>query len=305
MMNNSAKHKIRTLLLSAIAALANNSVLAKEINKFSLDFESDHDVSNLNTSRWNRIYRDVASLGKNGEVRYIAGHRSHYSHRSSSGGGGGGGHRSHYSHYSSRGGGSSHYSSSGSYRSSLRSKPVAAKPHIKTPGEYSYGDRTLRNGIYGSDVTSLTGYLANALYINRSKISEKSGYSLYDATIVKAVKHFQKDAGLPQTGVADSQTLSKLKLWDSSNTTVSLGIRELSYYESNPKRGTDVTELVNLLTKAGFPPDPSKIVMTSTGKTEFTKDIETAVRLFQAYNNLTPTGVTDETTIKVLRSKAL
>jgi len=305
-MNESAKHKLKMLLLSAMAALANNTAQAEEIKDFSLDFESDHDAFDLNTSRWNKVYKNVASLGKNGEVRYIAGHRSHMSHRSSSGGGGSYGHRSHYSHYSSRGGGSSHYSSSSSYKSSSSSsKPAAVKPHVKTPGEYSYGDRTLKSGIYGSDVTSLTGYLANSLYINRSNIAEKSGYSLYDATIVNAIKHFQKDAGLPQTGVADSETMSKLRNWDSSKTTVVLGTRELSYYESDPKKGTDVTELVNLLAKAGFSPDPSKIVMTNDGRTEFTKDIETAVRFFQAYNNLTPTGVADESTIKALRAKAL
>ena len=222
------------------------------------------------------------------------------SHRSG-GGGGGYGHRSHYSHYSSYGGGSSHYSSSSSSRSSSSSY---SKPKPKTAGDYSIGDRTLKTGIHGSDVTSLTGYLATGLYINRSWIKEKEGYSLYDATIASAVKHFQKDAGLPQTGVADQTTINKLKSWDNSKTTVILGTRELSYSESSTDKGTDVTELVNLLTKAGFAPDPKKIVMTRDGRTEFTKDIATAVRFFQAYNNLSVTGRADETTIKALKAKA-
>ena len=98
--------------------------------------------------------------------------------------------------------------------------------------------------------------------INRSWIKEKEGYSLYDATIASAVKHFQKDAGLPQTGIADQTTINKLKSWNNSKTTVILGTRELSYSESSTDKGTDVTELVNLLTKAGFAPDPKKIVMT-------------------------------------------
>ncbi len=171
-------------------------------------------------------------------------------------------------------------------------------------GDYSIGDRTLKTGIHGSDVTSLTGYLATALYINRSWIKEKEGYSLYDATIASAVKHFQKDAGLPQTGIADQTTINKLKSWNNSKTTVILGTRELSYSESSTDKGTDVTELVNLLTKAGFAPDPKKIVMTNDGRTEFTKDIATAVRFFQAYNNLSVTGRADEATIKALKTKA-
>lgn len=39
-------------------------------------------------------------------------------------------------------------------------------------------------------------------------------------------------------------------------------------------------------------------------KAVFTKDIETAVKLFQAYNGLTPDGKVDETTISKLRTVA-
>lgn len=301
-MNDSAKHKIRTLLLSAAAALLHTNAQAEDVSKNVLDFENNDDAMNARSNLWNRIYKNVAKVDANGDVKYIASHRSHMSHRS--GGGGGGGHYSHASHYSSYGGGgSSHYSSS-SYRSSSSSSSVSKpKPHVKTPGEYSYGDRTLKSGIYGSDVTALTGYLATKLYLNRANIKEKSGYSLYDATISSAVKHFQKDAGLPQTGIADSNTLNKLSTWDSSNTSVVLGTRTLSYSQSGTAKGTDVTALVNLLTKAGFPPDPSKIVMAN-GKTEFTKDIETAVKLFQAYNSLTVNGIVNDETLKVLKAKA-
>ena len=107
-----------------------------------------------------------------------------------------------------------------------------------------------------------------------------------------------------QTGIADQTTINKLKSWNNSKTTVILGTRELSYSESSTDKGTDVTELVNLLTKAGFAPDPKKIVMTNDGRTEFTKDIATAVRFFQAYNNLSVTGRADEATIKALKTKA-
>ncbi|MDD6471838.1 MAG: peptidoglycan-binding domain-containing protein [Bacteroidales bacterium] len=299
-MKNSVKNKIKALLLTAAAALLPTHAQAEETTNFLPDLGNNDDFFGETKRSWGKVFKNVAKLDKNGDVKYIASHRSHMSHRSG-GGGGGYGHRSHYSHYSSYGGGSSHYSSSSSSRSSSSSY---SKPKPKTAGDYSIGDRTLKTGIHGSDVTSLTGYLATALYINRSWIKEKEGYSLYDATIASAVKHFQKDAGLPQTGVADQTTIDKLKSWDNSKTTVILGTRELSYSESSTDKGTDVTELVNLLTKAGFAPDPKKIVMTNDGRTEFTKDIATAVRFFQAYNSLSVTGRADEATIKVLKAKA-
>ena len=299
-MKNSAKNKIKALLLSAAAALLPTHAQAEEATTFMPDLGNNDDFFGETNRSWGKVFKNVAKLDKNGDVKYIASHRAHMSHRSG-GGGGGYGHRSHYSHYSSYGGGSSHYSSSSRSR---RSSSSYSKPKPKTAGDYSIGDRTLKTGIHGSDVTSLTGYLATGLYINRSWIKEKEGYSLYDATIASAVKHFQKDAGLPQTGVADQTTINKLKSWDNSKTTVILGTRELSYSETSTDNGTDVTELVNLLTKAGFAPDPKKIVMTSDGRTEFTKDIATAVRFFQAYNSLSVTGRADEATIKALKAKA-
>lgn len=299
-MKFSAKNTIKTLLLSAVAALVHTNANAEEIANFISDLSGGDNISEESKRSWGKVFKNVLKVNKNGEAKLIASHRSHMSHRSG-GGGGGGGHQSHYSHYSSYGGGSSHYSSSSSYSKTSSSY---SKPKPKTAGDYTIGERTLKTGIHGSDVTSLTGYLATALYLNRSSIKQKGGYSLYDANIASAVKHFQKDAGLTQTGMADKETIEKLKYWDNSKTTVILGTRELSYSESAPDKGTDVTELVNLLTKADFAPDPKKIVMTNDGRTEFTKDIATAVRFFQAYNNLSVTGRVDENTIKVLRAKA-
>lgn len=294
-MKKNIKLKLRSILLTAAATLINNNVTAEKAS-VAPSFSEEGNATVSSKSSWNKVFKNVAKITSGGDLKYIASHRSHMSHRS--GGGGGGGHYSHSSHYSSYGGGSSHYSSSSS--SSYRSSISTPTPRAKTAGEYSYGDRTLKSGIHGSDVTALTGYLATKLYLDRNIIKEKEGYSLYDATIASSVKHFQKDAGLPQTGIADSKTMDKLESWDSENTTVILGTRTLSYNESQPEKGTDVTELVNLLTKAGFPPDPTKIIMKK-GKTEYTKDIQTAVRFFQAYNKLSVTGDVDRVTFKALR----
>lgn len=291
-MKKEIQHKLRALMLSAVAVVFHSNSQAEVPTLPTISSADDKDFISTAKSGWDRVFKNVAKIDKNGDVKYIASHRSHMSHRSG-GGGGGYGHRSHYSHYSSYGGGSSHYSSSS--RSSESSS--YSKPKAKTAGDYSLGDRTLNSGIHGSDVTSLTGYLATNYYLKRTQIKEKEGYSLYDAAVVSAVKHFQKDAHLPQTGIADIQTINKLESWDRDNTTVTLGMRILQ----NSVKGTDVTELVNLLTKAGFAPDPAKIVM-SNGKTEFTRDIEIAVKLFQAYNALRVTGMADEGTIKALRN---
>jgi len=133
-------------------------------------------------------------------------------------------------------------------------------------------------------------------------VTTKSGHSLYDANVVAAVKNFQSDAGLKQTGKADATTISRLKEWNSANTTIRLGIREL-YYSENEMEGYDVTQLVELLTKAGYSPDPSKI-HKSGNKTTFTQDIETAVKMFQAYNGLAVNGEVNGPTLTKLRAKA-
>ncbi len=64
--------------------------------------------------------------------------------------------------------------------------------------------------------------------------------------------------------------------------------------------GNDVNELIELLNGAGFPPNPKKL-KKSDDTSFFTSDIEVAVKLFQAYNGLTPTGIVDDETIAKLR----
>ena len=78
-----------------------------------------------------------------------------------------------------------------------------------------------------------------------------------------------------------------------------LGIRELSA----PMEGYDVTQLVELLNKAGYPPNP-QLIQKSGNKTKYTEDIATAVKMFQAYNGLSATGNADMATIEKLRGKA-
>ena len=122
---------------------------------------------------------------------------------------------------------------------------------------------------------------------------------MYNASVKKAVIRFQNDANLSATGNTDATTVQRLKAWDSRNTTIVLGIRNLSIGDA----GTDVAELIKLLTKAGYAPDPKKMEYIN-GKPKMTEDIVMAIRMFQAYNKLTVTGNVDSATLSKLRSFA-
>lgn len=263
----------------------------------------DNSLSDLNNKDFEgsierirmKIYKNVAKVTPSGEVKYIAGHRSHMSHRS--GGGGGGGHYSHASHMSSHSSHSSH--SSSTYRSNGSRSSYTPTTPKKTIATYSLGDRTLSSGLYGADVTELSNLLVSKKYIRSSWLKQKGGYTLYDPTLVSAVKRFQKDAGLAQTGSVTSETATRLSSWDESKTTMMLGIRDLSVGMS----GKDVDELIALLRKAGYAPDPDKLKFENNNAV-FTEDVKIAVKMFQAYNGLTPDGEVDEKTLEQLKNKA-
>ena len=301
-MKNKAKKIIRNILIGAVASICNKDAQALEnSDKPNLESFNGGDGESAISALKNKIIKNVLQIKKNGDTKLIAGHRSHMSHRS---GGGGGGHYSHSSHYSGYGGGASRHSSHSSHSSSSYSTTYSApKPAPKTYKTYNLGDRTLKSGLYGNDVSKLTSLLVSKKYMNSSWITMKNGYSVYNARVVSAVKRFQKDAGKSQDGVMTSSLVATLKNWDESKTTVVLGVRNLWYSAATEFVGNDVDELIALLRSAGFPPDPSKLWYNGS-KAVFSKNIETAVKLFQAYNGLTPNGKVDETTISKLKAAA-
>lgn len=296
-MKRKAKKIIRNLLIGAVASIYHANAQAADNHSAplleGLDGETKSDaVSALR----NKVFKNVLQMTRNGNVKLIAGHRSHMSHRSSRGG-----HYSHTSHYSGYGAGrSSHTSHSSSSYGTTYSTP---KPAPKTYKTYDIGDRTLKLGLYGNDVSKLTSLLVAKKYMNSSWISMQKGYPVYNAKVVDAVKRFQKDAGLAQTGIATSSLVSKLETWDGNKSTLTLGIRNLVYNHNAPMYGHDVNALIALLRSVGFPPDPSKLKYKGA-KAFFTKDISIAVKLFQAYNGLPANGEVDANTIVKLRAKA-
>lgn len=302
-MKTKAKKIIRNILIGAVASLYHTDAQAAENSTLPLleGLNGDDQESAVGALK-NKIIKNVLQVKKNGKTKLIAGHRSHMSHRS--GAGGGGGHYSHASHYSGYGGGSSRRSSHSSPGSSSYGTTYSApKPTPKTYKTYNLGDRTLKSGLYGNDVSKLVSLLVSKNYMNSSWITMQNGYPIYNARVVSAVKRFQKDAGRSQDGVMTASLATTLENWDKNKTTLVLGIRNLEHNEVSELAGNDVNELIALLRSAGFPPNPSKLKYNGS-KAVFTKDIETAVKLFQAYNGLTPNGKVDETTISKLKAVA-
>ena len=149
----------------------------------------------------------------------------------------------------------------------------------------------------GADVAALTDLLIRNLYLNKADVTESNGKTVFNAKVKSAIMRFQKDANLTATGNADAKTVEQLKAWDVNKTTVVLGVRELVAGNS----GTDVAELIQLLTKAGYAPDPDKLEYEN-GKPKMTEDIIMAIKMFQAYCKLPVTGNLDSTTIARLKS---
>lgn len=302
-MKDKARKLIRNVLLGAVASMYNTNVQAVTENGLPLlENLNDEDQKDVVSALKNKVYKNVLQISSKGDLKLIAGHRSHMSHRS--GGGGGGGHYSHASHYSSYGGGGSSHSSHSSHSSSSYSPTYTRpKPVRKNYTNYNIGDRTIKSGLYGSDVSKLTALLVQKNYLNSSWIITKNGYSVYNVRVVDAVKRFQKDAGLVQNGLVTTTLVEKLEGWNESHTTYVLGVRQLAYTPGDKTSGDDVGTLIALLRKAGYPPNPAKLKYVG-GKAVFTADVAIAVKLFQAYNGLTPDGVVDDNTINKLKSRA-
>lgn len=284
-MKKSSKNLIKTLLLSAIASIAHNgnaNAETKSVKVLNFDFNENetvkHDVFKHN------VFKNVIKIKSNGDVMEVSSHRSH---------------RSHSSHRSSNSGHYSHSSSSNSYRSGNSYSSGVSTP-AKTVDTYELGDRTLRRGLYGKDVTTLTGLLVTKHYLNPNSISMRGKHADYDSKVEDAIKNFQNDSGMGIDGVADANVIAKLKNWDESKTTLVLGVRDLSQNDY----GDDVNELVALLSKAGYPPDQNKYEYTENGKLKITEDIVMAVKVFQAYNKIRVTGLVNTETIEFLKKAA-
>ncbi|MCR4560070.1 MAG: peptidoglycan-binding protein [Bacteroidales bacterium] len=285
-MNKTAKNIFKSLLLSSLMSLVHTNAKAdKTANLPDLGFNPD-DGDEVQKVK-DLLTRNVIKVSPTGRIYEVKGHRSHQSHRSHTSSRGG-----HSSHYSS-----SHYSSTSSGTSSNRINAAYSAPKTKTPADYSFGDRTIKNGVYGADVDFLIDLLVKKNYFKQSQCKKKSGYAVYDPTVAVAVKHFQRDAGLKESGEVDNTVSVALQSWDKNKTTVELGFRDLKSGDC----GYDVATLIELLNLAGFSPNPVKIEYCEKYAV-FNEEIITAVKMFQAYNGLEVSGLPDTKTLAKLKT---
>ena len=146
------------------------------------------------------------------------------------------------------------------------------------------------NGLYGKDVNQLVALLQEKYYLRKDFSTTQSNFFLFDDEVEAAVIQFQRDAKIKDNGIMDLANIKALRSWDAENSTKTLGIRELKIND----RGTDVLELIELLNKAGFPPDPEKLEGD-----KYNEEVERAVKAFQMS---IVSGVADTETITQLKS---
>ena len=277
-MSKITKKILKSILLSSVMSLMHTE--AKAQHPFLPSLEPEDDDSDQVGEIKHRIYKNVVKISPTGRMSMVDGHRSHSSHRS---------------HYSSSH--TSHYSSTSSSSGSSRVSGLYSAPTVKTPADYSFGDRTIKSGIYGADVDKLAELLVSKYYLKRNSVIKKSGYTLYDKNMSAAIKHFQRDAGLTVSGIVDNATSVALQTWDESKTTIDLGFRDIT----EGTAGYDVSQLIKLLTAAGYSPESSKLEYKS-GNAVFNSEVTMALKMFQAYNQLEVTGIPDTQTITKLKN---
>ncbi|MDE6109468.1 MAG: peptidoglycan-binding protein [Muribaculaceae bacterium] len=276
-MKNEQAKVIKSLMLSAAFALLHTPAEAKAATRIP-ECESADTRLDSRESRPQRIDKNVYKVMRDGATKLIAAHRSHSSHRS---------------HRSSR---------AGSYSRSSR----PAKVHRAVPQQlYSQkaevprklGERALVQGMRGADVDELVAYLVRFYYLHEEDAAAASGECEYNAAVVEAVRHFQRDAGYVADGKLTGAMVDKLKQWDPARTTITLGFRPLAV--AAKMAGHDVDTLVELLIAAGCAPDGEKLIKQD-GHYVFTEDVCTALKVFQATHGERPTGELDAATLKKL-----
>jgi murein L,D-transpeptidase YcbB/YkuD len=203
---------MKSLITSVIMSLVINHTANAEIKQSSWPTGNDSGrfAGKLLKYLKRKFLKSVLSMRKNGSVQMIAQHGSHMSHSSHSS------HSSHYSHYSSvdNAGSNSNagtpqtpYSVESAYTSKYNEGQIISS---KLAGEYKLGDRTLKKGAFGRDVDELADILIKLKLFDKQKIKKQNGYTLFDESMVLAVKGFQKSKRMRESGTVDSLTARKL-----------------------------------------------------------------------------------------------
>ena len=166
----------------------------------------------------------------------------------------------------------------------------------------------------GPDVDQLVALLITHNYLSKNQ----SGYKSYFPPVKSAVITFQRDAGIPVTGVCNFETIKTLQTWGSikakkkanrkisknqtsasrvgsqnpltpDKTVYKLGERPLSMGDTGP----DVYKLIFLLKKNNF-------LSINSMSVSFDSNVRDAVKKCQGQFRIAPTGVADLITINAL-----
>ncbi len=127
---------------------------------------------------------------------------------------------------------------------------------------------------------------------------EINGY--FGDETVTAIENFQTANGITPTGLADPETIEKMKTEDAVDKKTYIdSVRALETLKNTFRlgdEGKEVKRLQSLLFEKGY--------LETSVTDEYTSDVETAVCLFQLINNLSVTGVADGDMLALLLSPA-
>jgi len=221
-MNTNYIKALRNVFLAVVSPLVTTKTAVPNNTK-QLDNVNELDIlANATTTR-NKSPMLLLKPSSDGSSWDFSGHYSHRSHRS---------HASHRSHYSSSysspsssGSSSSSYSTGSSYSTKTVYK-YNYTPTIQSSGSsnasgisgitlshphYSLGDRTIEPNFEGHDVTELVIILKKKGYITIEGDTTPTGELKYEGVLIKAVREFQGDYGLPKDGIVGPKTVKALK----------------------------------------------------------------------------------------------
>lgn len=194
---------LKGIFVTSLATLT--SIETKADSKTSIQaLDFDNNEIKLSQDKSSNLLTKKLLLKMNNDNSYLlAGHRSHRSHSS---------HRSHYSSYSGSTTSSSNSSGNNSSTNSSNSNrnTINVTPTVKI---FKLGDRILKKGMKGQDVTELRNLLVEKEYIKLKEYEDRVvvGEIEFTDTIENAVKLFQQNNNLPGDGIVGNTTIYYLK----------------------------------------------------------------------------------------------